>query len=135
MAAFESAYLSPRALRGLNRIGDIICPRHEEYPAFSELGCIVHVDRVVENAPPDDVKQLDSFLALMATMPTFVLRFVVWLAGTGDAWPDAIGSQLRLLGLGLRSVVITLYYSGEKGPDYAGRTPHEIIGFRLNAIR
>ncbi len=134
-AGLDSRFLSEAALRGLNRIGDIWCPRNGDHPSFSELGCIAHIDTLVEHAPEEDIAQLNTFLALMSVMPGFFVRFVLWLSKTGDNWPDFIGSQLRLLNIGLRSLCITLYYNGKTGPDYTGPTPHDLLGFQLNAVR
>lgn len=130
----ESNVLSRRALIGLNRIGDVMLPRHGKYPSFSELGCIQHVDLVVANAPKDDVASLNTLLAILSVTPRFALRMLVWMTQHPDKF-GPLASLLRLLDLGMRSVIVSLYYSGKHGANYSGPTPIDLMEYRLNIIK
>jgi hypothetical protein len=130
-----SKILSPRALRTFNRLGDMMIPREGEMPAFSELGCLEHVDDVVAHAPQEDIKTLNALLVALSFAPDFVLRWLLALVAAAPNLGGPGGTLLRQLDVGLRSVIVTLYYSGRKGRAYTGRTPLEIIGFSLNTIR
>jgi len=131
----RSERLSRKALAAFNRIGDIMLPRHGDYPSFSELGCIQHVDDVVLYAPEDDVHELGTFLTVLYFCPDSILRFVVWLTQNAGRFPRPLAAFFRLLDMGLRSVVITLYYAGKASDEYTGKTPIELIGYRVNPVR
>lgn len=131
----HSKILSPRALRTFNRIGDLLLPRDGEMPGFSELGCLEHVDGVVAFAPQEDIRTLNALLVVLSFAPDFVLRGLLKLVALAPKLGGPQGTLLRQLDVGLRSVVVTLYYSGKKGSGYAGKTPLELIGFSLNTIR
>ncbi|MFQ5420283.1 MAG: hypothetical protein ACE5EY_07965, partial [Anaerolineae bacterium] len=65
----KSKYFSPRALAGLNRIGDVLLPGTDELPSFSEFGGIEYVDQLVAYAPADDVTTLGTVLAVLSWLP------------------------------------------------------------------
>ena len=126
-----SDHMSPAALRCIVRLGDILLPRTDELPSFSELGCIDRVDDIVAYAPPGDIKDLNMLLAVLSVAPTGVLRFLTRAMMNPDGWPGPIATLLRMLDVGLRGVIFGLYYSGKKGSAYEGKTPLEIIDFEL----
>lgn len=130
-----SRFLSPRAVIGLERVGDRLMPRDGRFPSFSELGVIVHVDGVAEHIPDDDRGALNILLAVLSWLPTPLLDGFLWLVAAGVKWPNPAGTIFRMLDVALRSVVVTLYFSGKRGPNYAGETPQEIIGYHVNAVR
>ena len=63
---FTSAYFSPRALKALNRLGDILVPGDDELPSFSEYGGLQHIDKMVSYAPIDDINDLN--MAMLITL-------------------------------------------------------------------
>lgn len=130
-----SNYFSPRALKGLNRIGDLLLPGEGDLPSFSEYGCIENVDDLVAYAPAEDIATLNTVLAVMAVAPTAVLR---WLIETMAAvTPDQSGtmaSLLRQLNFGLRGILFSLYYGEKPGSQYTGPDPLDVIGFRVNRV-
>ncbi len=134
MAASISRVLSSRACRTLERIGDLMVPAVEGFPSFSELGCIEQVDTIIVNAPPDDAKSLNLLLTLLSFAPTGVLRFLVRNMAHPDGWPDAIATVFRLMDMGIRGVIMGLYYSGARGKDFRGKTPEEVMEFELNRV-
>lgn len=135
MGEHVSKVLGPAEINAFNRIGDLMIPGNGEFPSFSELGCVEHIDDVVAYAPQEDIKDLAGVLRILNACPTFVLRFVVMLTSNSSRLPGPVGALLRLLDMGLRSVVVTLYYSGKSGKEYHGKTPLELIGYELNIVR
>ncbi|GMW02894.1 MAG: hypothetical protein AMXMBFR84_40300 [Candidatus Hydrogenedentota bacterium] len=129
-----SQFLDEKAIRGLERLGDIILPREGRLPSFSEVGCVEHVDDVLAYAPPEDAASLNTVLGVLSFVPTFGLRGVVWCMHRADNWPGPLGSTLRLLNMGVRGVVLSLYYSGKTGARYTGPDTCELIGFALNRV-
>lgn len=131
---YSSEILNPRALRALERLGDLIVPRVGRLPSFTELGCIEHVDSVLTYAPPEDRASLQSLLNVLYYAPSFVLRFLVHTMTTPRHCPQFLATYLRLIDMGVRGVILSLYYSGKTGSDYSGQTPHELMGYEITRI-
>ena len=130
----KSDYLSDKALKGLNTIGDIMVPAGEGFPSFSELGCIEHIDTVVCHAPADDIQDLNAFLGLLSMCPKFIVRILINTTEKARKSEGKLAPTLRLLNAALRGIVFTLYYSGKHGEEYMGQTPPDIIGFELKCV-
>ncbi|MEZ5007756.1 MAG: hypothetical protein R2753_06335 [Chitinophagales bacterium] len=130
----KSAYLSNRALKGLNRFGDIYIPKNGEFPSFSEYGGLEHVDEIIGYAPSNDVSDLNDLLAIFSFMPGFVLKLVVYLSSNTKEKNGAIYALLRQLNIGLRGIVFACYYAERPGSNYKGKDPVDIIGFEINRV-
>ncbi len=117
MTYATSRVLNQRQLTAVERIGDILLPRNGDFPAFSETGCLSHIDTVLAPSHPQDIKDLKIVLSLLGTLPIPLLKGFLTLLGYGERLPKILGSQLKLLEFGLRGIVFSLYYSG-KGSVY-----------------
>lgn len=126
-----SNYLSARAMRGLNKLGDIVAPGFENMPKFSDTGCILYVDEIMEVTKKADVDSLNILLAVIDIMPKAFTRMLLWLGAQNDKVPDLIGSALRLLDIGLRGVIISLYYSSLSAPEFEGESVHQAMGYEV----
>lgn len=131
---FQSKYISKAAVKGLNRIGDILCPGDEVFPSYSELGCVEHVDIALEYAPPSDIGDLGLLLSILAYAPSFVLRWLVQKMADSHNSNSALSTTFRQLDFGLRGIIFGTYYSGRTGADYKGPDTHELVGFTLNRV-
>lgn len=131
----QSSVLGRRALVAFNRLGDLMIPGGEGFPSFSETGCIAHIDDMMPHAPQDDVKSLNLLLTVLGYCPTFILRGIVWTTDRGRDWPEPVGTLVRMLDTGLRSVVVSLYFSGKSGGGFQGATPLDLIDYHLTTIR
>lgn len=129
---------------GLNRLGDCYAPGGKvtaahgsrSFPSFSELGCIEHADRVLDYLPAADRNDLKLLLGILALSPPPVLKGFVWLlehSESGLFSLGPVGSLLRLIRLGLKGLVFSLYYSGMRGSRYTGPTPVELLGYDAKA--
>ncbi|MFA6241106.1 MAG: hypothetical protein WC655_09265 [Candidatus Hydrogenedentales bacterium] len=134
MSNHYSRILGPKACRTLERVAELIVPAVDDFPSFTQLGCVEHVDDVIGSAPPKDAADLNLFLTVLYFAPTSVLRFVVRNMENADSWFEPAATTFRLLDLGLRGLVLSLYYSGKHGANYKGKTPAEVIGFSLNRV-
>ena len=130
----KSAIFSPRELRTLERLGDIMLPRHGETPSFSEVGCIEHIDSIAQYAPADDIASLRVVLRLLSFAPNVALRALLRATHNPVSFPEPLESLLRLLNFAFRGLLCTLYYSGKTGAQYTGPTPLERLGFSLNRV-
>ncbi len=128
----RSEIFTERQLRAMERIGDILLPRTEEMPSFSETGCIEHIDHVARHAPEKDIQDLKGVLTILSFTPTFKLRWLVGYMCNADEWFEPAASLLRMLNIGLRGLICGCYYSGRTGKEYTGPSPLERIGFSIN---
>ena len=46
----------------------------------------------------------------------------------------AIDRLLRLLDMGIRSVIVTLYFSGKTAPGFTGKSPLQLTGYETTAL-
>lgn len=134
MSKPHSQILDPRAVRALERLGDLIVPRAGSLPAFSELGCVEHVDSVLVYAPREDVASLKAVLVGLYYAPDLLLKLLVRAMANPGKWPALAATNLRLLDMGVRGVVLSLYYSGKTGAAYQGAMPHELLGYEIHRI-
>ncbi|MEZ5002745.1 MAG: hypothetical protein R2730_06895 [Chitinophagales bacterium] len=130
----KSAYLNKRALKGLNRFGDIYIPKNGDFPSFSEYGGLEHVDEIISYAPSSDIDDLNTLLAILSYMPSFILRFIVYLSSDTKEKNGAIYALLRQLNIGLRGIVFACYYAERPGKNYKGKDPVDIIGFEIKRV-
>ena len=129
-----STILSNKAIKAIERIGDIMIPKNGDFPSFSETGSIEHIDDLVAYAPEDDIKDLGTVLTILSFMPTFVLKWFVKMMNTSYESTGNVSVLLRQLDFGLRGLIFSCYYSGKMGEDFKGNNPIEIIGFSVNRI-
>ena len=109
-------------------------PQTEDFPSFTQLGCIEHIDDVLKYAPPEETGDLKMLLKALSVTPEPVLRGILNLMMENKALPENIASTLRLMDTGLRGIILTLYFSGKAGKNYKGKTTLEIIGYDINRI-
>ncbi len=111
-----SKHVSKLALYGLRKSGDILVPGIEGSLSFSKLGCIEHVDRLLDYMPENDVKDFGMVLMLFGLCPKFILRGIFWVLSRSQSVPGWLGGNLaRLLWMGVRGVIYSLTYSGYLG--------------------
>ena len=127
----SSRYLNARQQRGLDRLGDAVLPGDEEFPSFSRLGCGEHVDKLLAEMPERDRGDVLTLLTATGILPGPLVRSLVALFENSDRVPTVLGATLRFAKMGVRGLVLTLYYSGLKGSHYGGRTPLEILGYEV----
>ena len=130
----KSTYFSNSAIKGLTRIGNILIPGSGAFPSFSEFKCIDHIDEVLAFAPKDDIKDLGMVLGILSVFPNIILTWLVKLMANAHRNHGPVGSMLRLLNMGIRGIVFSLYYSDKPGNAYTGKNPDEMIGFTLNKV-
>ena len=108
-----SRYLNETAARGLCKVGDILIPGGEGFPSFTESGVVGDADRALEYLPKGDREGLVTLLKVIAFMPRFKIRWLITLLDEDMFFPF-IGGLLRLLRLGIKWIVYTVYYSHPK---------------------
>ena len=113
----SSRYLRPHQIAALVRIGDCCVPGEHaapgepEIPSFRALGCVRHVDRVLEHVAEADRASLGLLLSVLSACPAGLhRRLLLWAAGSFEA-RGPLAPLLREVDYGLRGLVLTLYFS------------------------
>lgn len=106
-----SQRLTPRQFAGLLRLGDIVIPGDAHLPSFSEAGCAPAVDRMLDYMTESDRRGVTGILGLFGILPGALVRAIFWLTEQHPRLPAAIAGPFRLANIGIKGVVMTLYYS------------------------
>ena len=126
--------LSNPALKAINRIGDILCPKNGDFPSYSETGCVEHVNDMIAYAPESDIGDLNMLLTILAYMPTGVLKWLVKSITASHQKEGGLSTLFRQLDFGLKGIVLGTYYSGKVGANYKGKKPTEVIDFNITRM-
>ena len=130
MNTTPSNLYSTRQLNGLRKLGDVMMPGNGAFPSFSDSGCIAAIDTAMGSAHPADIRDFGLLLWLCHLAPTFVIRGLVHTADRADRFPPLMAAQLRKANIGLKGVVVSLYYSGQQGLRQ-NPTPLDVIDYHL----
>jgi aldehyde dehydrogenase (NAD+) len=107
--------LTSLQLAGLLKVGDLIVPGDGDLPSFSASGCAQHADRMLAHMNASDRDGLTLLLAVFRFLPGIMLRAILQLTDRHAAFPGPIAAGLRMIGVGVKGVVMGLYYSGLDG--------------------
>jgi len=125
-----SRWLSAGQLRGLRKVGDIVIPGDGEFPSFSQAGVMAHVDRMLDYLHPSDRDGLRLVFGLFRVLPGPAVRGILALSERHRLLPGPLGAAARQVNLGVKGVVMTLYYS-DVG---TGRSIHDLIGWDAKVV-
>ena len=131
----NSRYLSRLQLHALARLGDAYLPGDQEFPSFRRLGCIEHVDRILEHTPPSDLQDLKMVLSILFFFPKWTLILLIHCLHALRNLPGPAGNLVRAMGFGFKALTMSLYYSGLKGSSYSGKTPLELLDYEVQVYR
>jgi len=118
-----SQQLSATQLHGLRKAGDILIPGDAEMPSFSQSGVLTHVDRMLDYMNPSDLTGVRFLVTLFAYLPKPLVYLILALAQLDRSLPGPLAAPLRMINIGMKGVVMTLYYSdlGEQRPSVLER--------------
>lgn len=125
MAEYTSKHLNGIQLKSLERVGNFYIPGNGRLPSFSQVGCLEHVDVVLDEVDPGDVQLMGLLLIVLRWMPGFIIEFMLSQMDQHHRYPELIAGPLRLMSLALKGVTMSLYYSGLKGPV------HDVMEYSL----
>ncbi|MES2962312.1 MAG: aldehyde dehydrogenase family protein [Bdellovibrionota bacterium] len=103
--------LSRLQAKGLQKAGDIMIPGDEVLPSFTRSGSIAAADRIVEFLTESDRAGLKGVAVLFAILPRPFVKGLLWLAANANRLPSFLAPPFRELNLGVKGVVMSLYYS------------------------
>jgi acyl-CoA reductase-like NAD-dependent aldehyde dehydrogenase len=96
---------SEASLRGLRRAGEVIAP------GFSQVDLDAHLGRITNFMEPEDKEGFKLLTAILGVLPSFLIHFILWMC---TKLPFSI---FRQIDLGVKGVVLSLYYSETKTLD------------------
>lgn len=111
MSEHVSKHLSEKQLSGLEKLGDVMLPGFEDMPGFATVKANRHADRVLDHMGAKDLADLKMLLGLLAVMPRIFVKWLVGFLELSPSIPGPLGSFLRFMRIGIRGLVMTLYYS------------------------
>ena len=116
------ATLSPAQLAGLRKVGDLMIPGDADMPCFSASGCAEQADRMIGFMNQSDRDGITLLLGLCRFLPRPAIRALLALIDRPTSFPEPLASICRMINIGVKGVVMTLYYSGldARGEIFAG---------------
>lgn len=124
-----SSSLTPLQLRGLIKTGNILIPGDSEMPSFSRTGCVRFVGAIVVSMSKKDRDGFCTLMAVFGVLPGFIVHAIMVLTSSARGLPGVLGAPFRMLELGVKGVVMSLYYSDLHDERYNGRPVFEIIRY------
>lgn len=106
-----SKYFSNLQIRGIRKAGDILVPEETGFRKFSSTPFIQEIDRMADYMTDEDRSGFAFLMGLFAVLPKPVVSGVLRLAAASEGGSGALTAPLRLINLGVKGVVYTLYYS------------------------
>lgn len=115
--------LSTIQYRGLLRVGDVIVPGDGEFPSFTRSGVAAHADRMLDYMTDSDLAGVRFLFTLFTFLPKPLIRGLLWLTDRDRSLPGPLGAACRMIRIGVKGVVTTLYYSdfGDQSPSILDR--------------
>jgi acyl-CoA reductase-like NAD-dependent aldehyde dehydrogenase len=96
---------------GLLKLGDALIPGDGDLPSFSAAGCADEIHRMLPYMTESDRQGAMIVLTVFRFLPAFLIRAIVALTDYNRYFPGPLGGALRLIQIGVKGMVMTLYYS------------------------
>ncbi len=104
-------HLSASQVSGLLKAGDIVIPGGDDLPSFSRSGCADHVDRMFEFMHDSDRDGMKLLFSIFNALPGPAVKGILKLTEKEKYLPGPLGAGARMVNIGVKGVVMTLYYS------------------------
>ena len=111
----SSKHLSDLQMRGLAKVGDVVVPGDDVLPAFTRSGSLDHVDRMLDHMTDFDRDGIKLLFTIFRFLPGFAIAAILWVAQHDKHFPSVLGAACRMINIGIKGVVMSLYYS-DLGP-------------------
>jgi hypothetical protein len=109
-----SRHLNGAQLKAIDKVGDCLIPGDADLPPFSSTHCVSQVDRILDFMPAQDLGDLKMLLGILSIFPKFVLGWIFALLEHAPAVPGPLGPVVRMIRMGMRGLIMSLYY-GDPG--------------------
>lgn len=126
----HTKFLSSTQYAGLVKAGDVMIPGDGDFPSFSRSGCAEQADRMLAFLNPSDRDGLLLLLAIFRFLPRIAVRAILSLSARAYGRSGRLAAVLRLIDLGVKGAVMTMYYSDVGG----GPSIHRLIGWDAKIV-
>lgn len=92
------------------RLGKVVL-YEENWIPFSAVRPEKNINRMIDYMYEDDRKSILVLLRIFSVMPRFVIKAVMNLIIRGSKWKGMAGAPFRMLQIGLKGLIFTLYYA------------------------
>lgn len=124
-----SKHFNASQLKGVLKLGDVVIPGDKHLPKFSETEFILDIDRMLDYMEEEDLEGLKILMSLFHYAPKQLISFILKLSEYHSSFPSFIATLLRMLKLGLKGIIFTLYYSGLEDQEKYGKQILNTIGW------
>jgi acyl-CoA reductase-like NAD-dependent aldehyde dehydrogenase len=107
----SSKHFSENQLKAVLKLGNIIIPGDEKLPSFENSKVINQLDRMLDYMNKDDLEGISSLMTFFYYFPAFLIKWILLLSEKNQQFPHFIGAPLRMVQLGLKGIIFSLYYS------------------------
>lgn len=126
----EKTNLSKAHLKGIEKLGRVVIPDNIDFPPFKELQAEKYLNRMIDYMYDDDKSAILLILKLFSIIPLFKIRWTMSLIEKGSKWKGMTGAPFRMLQIGLKGLIFTIYYSDLT----TDQTIHTKIGYDAKIV-
>lgn len=106
-----SKHFSKHQIKGIMKAGDVLVPEEAGFRKFSATPFIQEVDRMADYMTDEDRSGFAFLMGLFAVLPTPIVSAILRLASASQNGSSPLTAPLRLINIGVKGVIYTLYYS------------------------
>jgi acyl-CoA reductase-like NAD-dependent aldehyde dehydrogenase len=117
------------SLRGIKKVGDVIIPGEVGFPRFSDTQFTEEFGRISHFMNSDDREGFKLLTAILGLTPSLLIRGLFWFLSFHIYFPKIIGALMRQVNVGLKGVVLTMYYSGLDDQQGNGKRILQGLGY------
>jgi len=125
----NSRYLNKNQVKGFLKTADILLPGESDLPRFGQTGFGDYLDDILEEAPTNDIQDLKMLFGIFCWLPSFFIKIILLLSEKSDIGPGFWQKNMRLINIGLKGIIFSLYYSRLPDAQRNGERIFESIGW------
>jgi len=134
--AMLSKYMSKRQIKGLIKTGDSIIPGDgKNFPAFSETDFHYEIDRMLDFMTEDDRQGALMLLGIFSFLPKFLITALLLFTEKSHLFPNIVAAPLRMINIGIRGMIFTLYYSKIDDQKGQGQKIMDAMNYHTTIVR
>jgi acyl-CoA reductase-like NAD-dependent aldehyde dehydrogenase len=121
-------------MKGVLKTGDVIIPGDGDFPRFSDTDFHFQIDRMLEYLPEDDRDGLCLLMGFFAYTPKVFIKLLLLMTDLHDKVPWFLGAPLRMILIGVKGLIFTLYYSNLEDKNNYGQKIHDLIDWDTKIV-
>lgn len=124
-----SQYFNQNELKGFLKVSDVLIPGNSNMPKFSDTDFINYLDDVVAEASEQDREGLVLLFGIFSWLPRIFIRLILQLSEWDKFGPSFWQVNMRLINIGLKGIIYSLYYSRLPDENKYGEKIFQEIGW------